>query len=124
MGRDFWKNSEGKGVGGISSSIYTSTDTRPLVQNWIKLWRKTTGKNESDPGAYETASYDSIHVLVRILNNAKSLSRKDIAEAFMTIKDVETISGTVSYRASDLPDIYRSKPVMVKIGEKGKLNKW
>ena len=123
-GRDFWENSKGKGVGAISSSIYTSSDTRPIVQDWIGLWRKTTGKANRDPGAYETASYDSIQVLKRVLDSAASLSREDIAKAFMTVQGVETISGTVSYRADSLPDIFRSEPILVQIGENGRLGRW
>ena len=123
-GRDFWENSEGKGVGAISSSIYTSSDDRPIVRDWIGLWRKSTGKSDRDPGAYETASYDSIQVLKRVLDTAGSLSREEIAKAFMKIQGVETISGTVSYRADALPDIYRSEPILVRIGENGRLARW
>ena len=123
-GRDFWKNSEGKGVGAIGTSVYTSSDERPIVQDWIRLWRATTGNTGRDPGAYETASYDSIHVLKRVLDSADSLSRKDIAAAFMKVHDVETISGTVSYRADSLPDIYRSEPILIRIGENGRLRRW
>ncbi len=123
-GRDFWENSEGRGVGAISSSIYTSSDTRPIVQDWIGLWRKTTGKADRDPGAYETASYDSIQVLKRVLDSAASLSREDISKAFMKVQGVETISGTVSYRADSLPDIFRSEPILVQIGKNGRLGRW
>ena len=35
--------------------------------------------------------------------NAASLERKDVADAFLTVKDMDTISGTVSFRAQDLP---------------------
>lgn len=123
-GRDFWKNSQGKGLGAISSSIYASSDGRPIVQDWIRLWRETTGKADRDPGAYETAAYDSIQVLKRVLDSAASLSRKDIADAFMKVQNVETISGTVSYRADSLPDIYRSEPILIRIGENGRLQRW
>jgi branched-chain amino acid transport system substrate-binding protein len=123
-GRDFWKNSEGRGVGAISSSIYTSSDDRPIVQDWIKLWREITGMQDRDPGAYETSTYDAVHLLARILNNAKSLSREDISDAFMSIQNVETISGSVSYRQQDLPDIYRSEPILIKLDENGRLLRW
>lgn len=124
MGRDFWNNSKGKGTGTISSSIYTSSDQRPIVQNWIKLWRKRVGKSDRVPGAYETSTYDAVKLLAKILANAKSLGRKDIADAFLTIQNVETISGTVSFLPEHLPDIYRSKPVLVKLDDKGRLELW
>lgn len=59
-----------------------------------------------------------------MLDSAESLSREDIAKAFMKVQGVETISGTVSYRADALPDIYRSEPILVRIGEKGRLARW
>ena len=124
MGRDFWNNSKGKGTGTISSSIYTSSDQRPIVQNWIKLWRKRVGKSDRVPGAYETSTYDAVKLLAKILANAKSLGRKDIADAFLTVQNVETISGTVSFLPEHLPDIYRSKPVLVKLDDKGRLELW
>jgi branched-chain amino acid transport system substrate-binding protein len=123
-GRDFWKNSEGKGAGAISSSIYTSSDNRPIVQDWISLWRKTNDNSDKVPGAYETASYDSIQVLAKVLESAKSLSREDIAQAFLDVQDLETISGTVSFRSQDLPDVYRSEPILIRLGENGELNRW
>ena len=123
-GRDFWKNSDGKGAGAISSSIYTSSDTRPIVQDWISLWRKTNDNSDKVPGAYETASYDSIKVLAKVLESAKSLSREDIAQAFLDVQNLETISGTVSFRSQDLPDVYRSEPILIRLGENGELNRW
>ena len=123
-GRDFWKNSDGKGAGAISSSIYTSSDVRPIVQDWISLWRKTNDNSDKVPGAYETASYDSIKVLAKVLELAKSLSREDITQAFLDVQDLETISGTVSFRTQDLPDVYRSEPILIRLGENGELNRW
>lgn len=121
--RDFWNNSKGMGIGAITSSIYNPTDPRPIVQEWVKRWRAETGKDQ-DPDPYETSTYDAVKVLAKILDNAKSLDRKDIADAFLTIKNVETISGTVSFRPQDLPDIYRSEPILVQIGENGSLVPW
>ena len=123
-GRDFWNNSKGLGIGSITSSIYTSSDPRPIVQDWIKLWRETTGNADQDPDPYETSTYDAVKVLAKILDNAKSLDREDIADAFLSVKDMETISGTVTFRPQDLPDIYRSEPVLVQIGENGSLKRW
>ena len=50
-GRDFWENSEGRGEGAISSSVYTSSDDRQIVQDWIGLWRETTEEQDRVPGA-------------------------------------------------------------------------
>ena len=59
-----------------------------------------------------------------MLENAASLDREDVARAFLTVKDMETISGTVSFRAEDLPDAYRSEPILVRLGENGRLERW
>ena len=124
VGRDFWELSKGKGIGAIGSSIYTSSDQRPIVQDWIDFWRQRTGKADQDPDAYETSVYDAVNVLATVLENAASLGRKDVADAFLTVKDMDTISGTVSFRAEDLPDAYRSEPILVRLGENGRLERW
>ncbi len=124
VGRDFWELSKGKGIGAIGSSIYTSSDQRPIVQNWIKFWRERTGKADQDPDPYETSVYDAVNVLARVLENAKSLDRKDVSDAFLTITDMDTISGMVSFRSQDLPDAYRSEPILVRLGENGRLERW
>ena len=124
VGRDFWELSKGKGIGAIGSSIYTSSDQRPIVQDWIDFWRQRTGKGDQDPDAYETSVYDAVNVLATVLENAASLDREDVARAFLTVKDMETISGTVSFRAEDLPDAYRSEPILVRLGENGRLERW
>ena len=123
-GRDYWILSNGKGIGSIGTSVYTSSDDRPLVQDWIKLWRERTGKTDQDPDPYETATYDAVKILGMVLNNAKSLARQDIADAFLTIKDVDTVSGKVTFRLQDLPDVYRSEPILVQLGENGSLDRW
>lgn len=124
VGRDFWELSKGKGIGAIGSSIYTSSDQRPIVQDWIDFWRQRTGKADQDPDAYETSVYDAVNVLATVLENAASLGREDVSNAFLTVKDMETISGTVSFRAEDLPDAYRSEPILVRLGENGRLERW
>ena len=62
--------------------------------------------------------------MAHVINTAKSLNRKDLADAFLAIKDMETVSGLISYRKEDLPDVYRSEPVLVQLGENGKMLRW
>ena len=123
-GRDYWNLSKGFGKGSIGGSIYNARDSRPLVQNWVKLWRSRTGKTKQDPDPYETATYDSVKFLAQVLDNAKSLGRKDIADAFMTVQNLEGVSGVARYRKQELPDIYREKPVLVQLGDNGQLLPW
>lgn len=123
-GRDYWNLSDGVGKGSIGGSVYTSEDQRPIVQNWLNLWRTRTGMNDRDPDPYETATYDGVKMMAIALDRAKSLSREDIAMAFKTIQGLETVSGTVGYREQDLPDIHRTKPVLVILGDNGRLLPW
>jgi len=123
-GRDFWNLSQGHGKGAIGSSIYTSSDPRPIVQDWIARWRKHTGEAAADPDPFETATYDAVKVLAKALNAAVSMDRKAIADSFLTLKNVETISGTITYRTQDLPDVYRSDPILVQLGDNGRLIRW
>ena len=44
--------------------------------------------------------------------------------AFKTIQNYETVSGTVQYRDQDLPDIYRTKPVLITLGKNGTYLPW
>lgn len=123
-GRDFWKLSKGHAKGAIGTATYTSDDPRPIVQNWVKLWRERSGKTDSDPDPYETAAYDGAKVVAEVLRTAKSMSRKDISDAFTNLKDFETVSGTIEYRSQDLPDVYRSVPVLVQLGDNNRLLSW
>ncbi len=123
-GRDYWNLSAGFGKGSIGGSVYASTDKRPVVQNWLKLWRTRTGMTDRDPDPYETATYDSVKFLAVVLENAKSLGRKDIADAFMSVQSLEGVSGVAKYRKQDLPDIYREKPVLIQLGDNGQLLPW
>ena len=52
------------------------------------------------------------------------MSRKDISDAFTNLKDFETVSGTIEYRSQDLPDVYRSVPVLVQLGDNNRLLSW
>ena len=124
VGRDYWDLSAGTGIGSVGGANYTSEDERPIVQNWIKLWRERTGMTDQDPDAYETATYDAVKMLAVVLDKAESLSREDIAASFMNIQGMEFITGVGSYRTEDLPDMYRSEAVLVQLGEGGRLLPW
>ena len=52
---------------------------------------------DDTPDNFVTSYYDSIHVLADILRSVKDLtSREEIRDAFLKIKNRETISGTIS----------------------------
>jgi branched-chain amino acid transport system substrate-binding protein len=121
-GADFWRLSDGVAKGAIGYSLYSATDPRPIVQNWVKLWREKTKRAKDAPDGFVTAYYDSTMVLAHVLNSAPTLSREAIRDAFLRVKDLETISGSITWTAPG--EVSRSKPVLVKIGDGGVIETW
>jgi ABC-type branched-subunit amino acid transport system substrate-binding protein len=109
-------------MGAVGYSTYAATDPQPMVQNWIKKWQTAMNRPNEAPDAYVTATYDAILVLAKVLNEAKSLLREDIKNAFLGVQNMETISGVV--RWNDVGDITRDKPVMVEVSDNGILIPW
>ena len=121
-GADYWKLSQGKAKGSVGYAIYAATDQRPIVQDWVAAWRERTGKTKEAPDAFETAYYDAVLILAKVLNGAKSMSREDIRDAFAAVKDLETISGKISWNGPG--DVSRSEPILVRLVEDGLLERW
>jgi len=121
-GADFWKLSQGKGKGAIGYAIYAATDPRPIVQDWVKLWRQKTGKADSAPDGFVSAYFDGVQVMAHVLNSAKDLSREAIRDAFLQIKDYDTISGKIAW--TKVGDVSRSQPVLVQVGDNDVLQVW
>jgi branched-chain amino acid transport system substrate-binding protein len=121
-GADFWKLSKGGAKGSIGFSLYNVDDPRPAVQEWVTLWRKNTGKADAAPDGFVTAYYDAVQVLAHVLNNAKDLSRASIRESFLTVKGMDTISGTIEW--DSVGDVRRPAPILVQVGDNGKLRQW
>ena len=121
-GADFWELSKGGAKGAIGFSLYSVDDPRPAVQDWVTLWRKNTGKAEAAPDGFVTAYYDGVQVLAHVLNNAKDLSRAAIRESFLTVKGMDTISGTIEW--DGVGDVRRPAPILVQVGDNGKLRQW
>ena len=120
-GADFWNQSNGKAKGAIGYSLYSADDPSPAVQNWVKKWRKITGKTGA-PDAFVTTYYDAVQVLAQVLNTAKSMKREDIIQSFLNIKGHKTISGTITW--NNVGDIFRPAPILVQVGDEGVLNLW
>jgi branched-chain amino acid transport system substrate-binding protein len=119
---DFWKLSKGHAKGAIGYALYAADDPRPIVQNWVKLWREKSGKMDAAPDNIVTAYYDATHIVAHVLNTATDLSRKSIRDAFLRVKDYEAISGTVTWSA--VGDVDRPSAVLIQIGEGGVTHNW
>jgi branched-chain amino acid transport system substrate-binding protein len=122
-GADFWKLSNGEARGAVGFTTYASDDPRPIVQAWVKKWQEKTGAKDAAPDAFETATYDAVKVIAEVLNKAKSLERKDIADAFNTIKNYDTVTGAVSWGGA-FGEAERNNPTLITIGDNGKLLRW
>ncbi|MDA0261380.1 MAG: ABC transporter substrate-binding protein, partial [Proteobacteria bacterium] len=122
-GEDFWVLSKGKGAGTIGYSTYAVDDQRPIVQAWLKTWRKATGKKTSAPDGFVTAYYEGTLMLADVLRGVKDLnSREQIRDGFLNIKNRESITGTVSW--PEAGDLVRLAPILVQRDATGLLKKW
>lgn len=121
-GADLWKLSQGKAIGSIGVSIWSPDDQRPVVQDWLKLWRERTGKKDQAPNSFVTAYFDAVQVLAKTLNNAKDLSRESIRDAFATTKNLDTISGPVTWNGPG--EAIRASSILVELGDNGVLKLW
>ncbi len=121
-GADFWRLSNGLAKGAIGYSLYSANDPRPIVQNWVKLWRERTKRPNDAPDGFVTAYYDAVMVLARVLNSSTALTREAIRTSFTHVKDVETISGSITWTAPG--EVTRVKPVLVQLGDGGVLKTW
>ena len=118
---DFWKLSRGKGGLTIAYSIYNPLDPRPIVQEWVKLWQTKMAKPAGFPDSFVTTYFDAVQVLAHILNSAKDFSRDGIRDSFLQVKNLETISGKVSWEQPG--DVHRTEIVLVQWKD-GKLVPW
>ncbi len=121
-GADFWRLSDGLAKGAIGYSLYAATDPRPIVQDWVKLWRENTKRPKDAPDGFVTAYFDAVMVLERVLNGAPSLTREGIRDAFSRVKDMETISGSITWTGPG--EVIRSKPILVQVSDDGVLKTW
>jgi len=122
-GEDFWKLSQGKAKGAIGYATYAADDPRPIVQNWLKLWRETTKRPNDAPDGFVTAYFEGTFILADVLRAAKDINdRKQIRDAFLKIKDRESVSGKISW--PEVGDTVRSEAVLVQVSDNGVLKKW
>lgn len=121
-GADFWRLSNGLAKGSIGYSLYSANDPRPIVQEWVKLWREKTKRPKDGPDGFVTAYFDSVMVLAHVLNTAPALTRESIRDTFSRVKDFETISGSITWTGPG--EVSRSKPVLVQVTDGGVLKTW
>ena len=121
-GADFWRLSNGAAKGAIGYSVYAATDPRPIVQDWVTLWRERMKRPNAAPDGFVTVYYDALQVLAHVLNSARDMSREAIRESFTKVRDLDTISGAITW--TEPGEVKRSKPILVQVGDDGVLKPW
>ncbi len=120
---DYFKLSQGKAEGSVGYSLYAADDQRPVVQNYIKLWRDVTGQKEKAPDSFVVATYDAVNILAQVLRSVKDLNnRQEIRDAFIKAGEIETVSGKVKWMKDG--EVIRDEPIFVTLDANGLLRKW
>ena len=120
---DYFKLSQGKAEGSIGYALYAADDPRPVVQDYIKLWRSVTGQADKAPDAFVVATYDAVNILAQVLRSVKDInSRQEIRDAFIKAGEIETVSGKVKWIKDG--DVERAEPIFVTLSANGLLKKW
>jgi len=86
---------------------------REVVKRFVGLYQKKYGA-EKVPPAYVALGYDTLHLIVKAVEEAKSTDREAIRKAFGSIKNFEGANGLFSYSGSgdnleQKPNIYEFK---------------
>jgi ABC-type branched-subunit amino acid transport system substrate-binding protein len=121
-GADFWRLSNKLARGTIGYSAYAANDPRQMVQDWVRLWRERTGRQSDAPDGFVTVYFDAVIVLAHVLNTATDLSREAIRDSFAKVKNLETITGNITWEAPG--EVSRPQPILVEVGDDGILKKW
>lgn len=109
---EYWELSKGKGNDTYMYAYWSPHDQRPVVQDWIKLWRETTGQDDKFPDSFITAYFDGLMVLAHVLETAEDLSRESVRKSFLAVDELETISGFITWNKAG--DVERpTSPVLV-----------
>ncbi len=82
LGGDGWDGIQAEFIeaaeGGIFGNHYSTKDTDPVVQDFLKAYK---AEYNEDPNALAALGYDAANVLIEALRSAKSTDSKDIIEA-------------------------------------------
>jgi branched-chain amino acid transport system substrate-binding protein len=99
LGGDGWDSPLLKEIGGDAlsgsyfSGYYSPDDSSPRLKSFITRYQKAYGVV---PDGLALMGYEGTQLFINALKRAKTLSPKDIREAFAETKNVETVSGKIS----------------------------
>ena len=103
MGGDGWDSSDldtAAADGGFYSNHYDASDTRPIVQQWLKDYAaEYSGKV---PDALATLSYDATNLLLTAIQQTGADDTTKVAATMAAIK-FDAVSGTITFDAQHDP---------------------
>jgi branched-chain amino acid transport system substrate-binding protein len=102
LGGDGWDSPEllalanGTLEGAYFSTHYTAQDPSPVVQKFVASFQK---KYKINPSAQAALGYDTVMLLADAMNRAATLKPSDIRTALAATKQLEGVTGTISFDA-------------------------
>lgn len=117
LGTDGWDNQDFYKIGGpvvkdnYFCNHFSSGDSNPKVQTLVKKYEAKYGRK---PGAMVALGYEVMFVVADAVRRAGSADPRAIRDAIATVKDLETVCGTITMT----PQREAKKPaVLLKTGE-------
>lgn len=80
--------------GAIMSEGFFSESTSENVRNFVKNYQDTYGES---PGFIESVAYDSVMILVHLLNRPELRYRSDLRDALMNVRGYPGVTGMTSF---------------------------
>ncbi len=115
MGGDGWDSADldkAAADGGYYTNHYSSMDTRPIVQDWVKNYQAEYG---SVPDSLATLAYDATNLMIAAIESAGVDDPDKVKDALAAIS-WEGVSGTITYDEHHNP-IKAAVILQVKDGE-------
>jgi branched-chain amino acid transport system substrate-binding protein len=103
MGGDGWDSGDldvSAADGGFYSNHYDASDTRPIVQTWLKDY--AAEYKGVVPDALATLAYDATNLMLSAIQKAGSDDPVKVKDALASIK-FEAVSGTITFDAQHNP---------------------
>jgi branched-chain amino acid transport system substrate-binding protein len=104
LGGDGWDSAQLAAIGGKAmfntfySNHYSHQDPKPAVQNFIAKYKERNGG--AIPDGLAALGYDAAKILFAAMEQAPSLSGKDLAAAIAATKDFPGVTGSISMDAN------------------------
>ncbi len=117
MGGDGWDSKDldvAAADGGFYSNHYDASDTRPIVQQWLKDY--AAEYNGAVPDALATLAYDATNLMITAIQQAGVDDASKVKDSLAAIK-FEAVSGTITFDAQHNP-IKSAVVIGVKDGKK------